>query len=852
MNAPFRKLTSSLLAVSLLFCYACSSDTLPEPESPTPETPIKTPEAYQDKIRTQPYPKADNELFLNPAPLIVPQAMKTGEKLQFSLSQAENFNDSETLTTAPQQWCMYNPHRQLKPGTWYWRFRNTAADGSTPGTWSQTYSFEVKDETPVFLTPAFSAFLENAPRIHPRLYCFLNGRIDEARRKVTSHPEYRQLQARAAIALATDYTAMPDLYSRAEELRQHATYLYQAYYLTESESYATKLHQLLQSMIATPPSDSQLFADNFTATNITLCHIKAYDLLYSRLSEAERTAAEDLMLRTTRYYYNTNCGYQENHIFDNHFWQQNMRILFQAAFMLYDKPAHSAEILPILEYYYELWTARAPASGFNRDGIWHNGTGYFSANVKTLAYIPALFSYVSRKDFLQHPWYKNAGRALSYTFPPNSKSNGFGDNSEKGDSPNRLTAAFADYLARETGDSYAGWYAGECQSLIQQDYELRLYRMCADRSYHTTLPTDAAKLIWYKDAGEVAIHSNLGNTSKDLALSFRSSTFGSGSHTTASQNAFNLLYKGTDVYRSTGYYQNFSDAHNLMSYRHSRAHNTILVNGIGQPYSTKGYGNIMRAMGGSHISYCLGDASHAYNGISDDPMWVNYFAQAGITQSAENGFGKTPLTKYRRHILMLHPNTIVIYDELEAASPVQWSWLLHSPTEFQIDHQQQMFSTANADKSLTAVTQLFSGDEFTLSQTDQFVVPPASTGPEYPDQWHLTAHINNCPSTRFLAIIQVRDMGDSTSAIRRNGDVFSVGDWNIEATLDTDRSPRLLIRHRTEKSIFCYGADDGFILEGSIYFPKNTGSSVLYDQINDKYQTLEMVDQVPISTRVMN
>ena len=50
------------------------------------------PDAYHDKIREQPYPKADNELYLNPAPLIVPQAMKTGVKLQFSLSRSQNFD----------------------------------------------------------------------------------------------------------------------------------------------------------------------------------------------------------------------------------------------------------------------------------------------------------------------------------------------------------------------------------------------------------------------------------------------------------------------------------------------------------------------------------------------------------------------------------------------------------------------------------------------------------------------------------------------------------------------------------------------------------------------------------------
>lgn len=847
MHTTFR-LSVFLLFMVQLFC-SCTSDSLPEPDSTQPETPAGIPDAYQDKIRTQPYPKADNELYLNPAPLIVPQAMKTGERLQFSLSRTEDFSSSETLLSEPQEWCMYNLHRRLEVGTWYWRFRSTNLNGTTPGEWSAIYRFEVKNDTPEFVTPPFQTFLANAPLLHPRIYCFLDDRIGEARNRVTSHPEYAELQSRASQALKAEYTGMTDLYSRAEELRQHATYLYQAYHLTQKEIYAEKLRQLLEALIVAPPADGQLFASNFTASNIAWCLVAAYDLLYNNLSASDRTAAEELMMRVARYYYKVNCGFQENHLFDNHFWQQNMRILFQVALSLYDKPAYSSEVLPMMEYYYELWTARAPASGFNRDGIWHNGTGYFSANILTLAYMPSLLSFISRYDYLSHPWYQNVGRSLVYTCPPGSKSNGFGDNSEKGSEPNRLVAAFADYLACETGNSYAGWYAGECRDLLRRDYELRLYRMCTDQDYNTAFPAGADKMVWYKDAGEVAMHSAPEDTGKDLALSFRSSTFGSGSHTTASQNAFNLLYKGVDVYRSTGYYQNFSDAHNLMSYRHTRAHNSLLVNGIGQPYSTEGYGSVMRAMGGQHISYCLGDASHAYRGISNDPMWVGYFKQAGIEQTPENGFGATPLTKYRRHVLMLHPHTVIVYDELEASEAVRWEWLLHSPTEFKMDVTKKTLSTNNKTQGWVAVTQLFGGHVFTLSQTDRFVVPPAITGAEYPNQWHLTARVDGCSATRFLAIIQVGD--EAVPIINRDGDTFNVGDWTIKAVLDASKVPELAVSHRTEQAVFSYGTDNP-ALNGNFYSRQYTGSSLLYVEIDGAYQVVEMTDRSPISTRVVN
>ncbi|WP_244074421.1 DUF4962 domain-containing protein [Bacteroides uniformis] len=825
--------------IALLFpLAACTSEPLPPAEQPQEPPVVETPDAYRDKIRTQPYPKTDNELMLNPPPLIVPQAMKTGEALEFALSRSESFDTPETILSAPRTGCFFNPHRALEAGTWYWRFRSTAADGSNPGAWSEPVPFEVTGAEPEFVTPPFDDFRTNAPRYYPRLYCFLNPHIDEARRKAASHPEYKALQARAATALVTDYQVMGDLCARASDLRNHATWLYQAACLTQQPRYADKLRELLETFCTASPSDGQLFADNFTSSDVAICCLLAYDLLHDSLAPTGLSAAEELLMRVLRRYYKENPGYQENHIFDNHFWQQNMRTYFQIAFLLYDHPAYADEVLPMLEYYYELWTARAPAGGFNRDGLWHNGTGYFNANVKTLAYMPALLSYVARKDFLQHPWYQNAGQALAYSMPPAGRNSGFGDGSEQGDGPNRLTAAFADYLARETGDGYAGWYAAECQSLVQQDYELRLYRMCAARSYDTALPENAPNLIWYKDIGEVAMHSRPGQTENNLTLSFRSSTYGSGSHTTASQNAFNLLYRGADVYRSSGYYQNFSDAHNLMSYRHTRAHNTILVNGIGQPYSTQGYGYVARALGGSHIGYCLGDASKAYSGISDDPMWVNNFAQAGIAQTPENGFGPTPLTKYRRHVLMLYPDIVVLYDELEASEPVRWDWLLHSPTAFEVDTNGQIIYSRNEAKQFVASTQLFCKENTALSVTDHFRVPPAISGEAYPNQWHLTAQVSDSRATRLLAIMQVRDEAEGLSVIRREGNTFRIGDWVIEAELDAEAAALLKVSNRTHPATFGYGVNGSTV-------------SALYDEANGSYRTTEMTDLLPASTRAV-
>lgn len=843
------------LAASLCGLCSCHDEVEQTIPLPMPSENTELQDAYHEKTRTKPYPKAGNELYLNPPPLLVPQSMKTGERLQFELSQDSNFGSDGTLRSEAVEWCMYNPHRKLQTGTWYWRFRNTDATGMPQGEWSTAYSFEVKDETPVFTTPGFDDFYVNASRSYPRLFCHLDPYLADARRNVESHPEYKQLTYRANSALKADFgTGNP--HEQAASLKVHIRSLYDAYHLTLKYTYLEGMHRLLKLLIASPVSDRLLlYTDNFTSSDIAVCYAMLYDQLQDRMSPDERLATEDVMMRVLRKYYKDQCGASENHIFDNHFWQQNMRILFQCAFLLYDHPQYAGEVLPILEYYYELWTARAPASGFNRDGMWHNGTYYLTANITTLYYMPMLYSYVARKDFLQHPWFHCAGQALAYTCPPHSRNSGFGDGSESHAEPPRIYAAFADFLARELGDPYAGWYASECGDMVGKDLELRLYRMCATRSYDTSLPANARKMLWYRDAGEVVMHSNLTDTDKDVNLSFRSSTFGSGSHTTSCQNAFNLLYKGRDVYRSSGYYQDFDDAHNLMSYRHSRAHNTLLVNGIGQPYSTRGYGNVMRALEGAHITYCLGDASKAYNGISDDPMWLKAFDAAGIEQTPENGFGETPLTKYRRHVWMLHPEGIVlVYDELEAAEPVTYDWLLHSPSQLHINRD--MLTVNHADKAagFTAVTQLFCNDNVQLSVTDRFLVPPAiADAATYPNQWHVTARIAGKARTRLLAVVQVNPDNTAARIIRRNGNVLTVGDWDIEVQLDASQPASVTISHATQPTVFSLGTEHP-IVDKDIYIRQYEGSSILYDQMEgeEDFSVIEMTDQLPASTRATN
>lgn len=828
-----------LSVISLNIIIACSTDIGIDEEENGNLT--ESPESYHDKTREYPYPKHDNEIYLNPPPLIVPQAMNTTGQIQFTLSADEHFRDNSTLISDVVSWNMYNPHRTLQPGIWYWRFRSIADDG-TVGEWSSTYHFKVKEETPGFVTPKFSAFFNNIPQGHPRLFSFLDPYIDSARRKVTEHREYKALIGRAELAMKYDYKSNATLYdfTSTEAIKMHIDHLYQAYYLTENETYRTKMLEVLRYMLNAPASDAQLFASNFGATNIAAIHLQIYDIAFELLTSEERTATEELMLRVARFYYRIYCGMQENTFFDNHFWQHNMRVFFQIAFMLFDKYSYAHEATQMLEYYYELWTARAPDAGYNRSGLWKNGAGYLMANVKTLYYMPSLLSAVTSTDFLQHPWYQNAGRALVYTWPPKSATISFGDanGTENSTQPDRQRIAFADFLARETGDSYAVWYAKECEQTLINDLDLRLYRMVNPKSYSYLPLPQSPKLLWHEDAGEVSIHSNLSDVDNNLSLGFRSSTFGTNSHTIADQNSFTLLYRGHPVFCNGGYYVGAQNtAYNLLWYRHTRNHNSILVNGIGQSYSLQAYGHVLRALGGQHIGYCVGDASNAYNGISEEKLWVDNFRNAGIEQTPENGFGETPLKKYVRHLVVLYPDIVLIYDDLKADELVRWDWLLHSPTKFNIQPNSRMLSTNNTERGFSTHVHQFGNADPLYTQTTETTVPlTSSPDPRYPDFWHLTAAFHSTPALRLLTVVQVTPDNKSIIPIHRIGNKFTIGNWNIDVEMDVDSPANIHITHQELPVTFDSGAGD---------------LSVLFDETETgEFKTIKMGNRNPISTRL--
>ena len=805
---------------------------------------LLVPVCANNPLRTVPYPQQSDIIYLNPAPLLVPPSMKHSDFLQFNLSQDSSFKGDGTMLSKPVPWCMFNPHKTLETGVWYWRFRSVGKSGEKKP-WSKTYSFVVEESTPRFATPPFEIFFNHIPKDKPRIYCFLNSRLSDARKSVRSNPEFEVMVDDARSALAMDFTTDTQPYKHVFAMSENFDKLNTAYQMLQYDVYAKKMLANVRCLLKQEPTKD--FIDNdFKAGELVYLLAATYENFCHRFTVQEHKQIETIIMKILAYYYDYRLlGREENRFFDEHIWQFEIRRFLQASLVMQDKYPVAKEYL---EYYYELWNTRGPATGFNRDGAWHNGSNYFSANAVSLCYMPTLFSYLTGFDFLQHPWYKKAGMGITYTWLPGSLSDGFGDGHEKTNGkPLRIRSAFADFLARTTGDPYAAWYS-VVNDRYKNEFETRLYRLASGklRPESCELPSDAPKAVWFRDCGEMVANSNLEDLKKNVSLSFRSSPFGSGNHTHSNQNAFNLHYGGEAVYHAIGHYMNFSDPHNLLSYRNTRAHNTILVNGIGQPFTPDAHGYIVRMFNGDHISYALGDASEAYCGISNIRLWKNSFEKYHLAQTPENGFGKTPLKKYRRHIFLLHPDKVVIYDELESSENVRWDWLLHSPVKFEIDSEPSIFTTVHKEKGFKAIARLFSEQRAVITQTNKFAAPPnvtdAQRGEDFTAPWSLTASYGPSKGNRILTIIQIEGDGRKTAQVLREGASFKCGEWIIEAELDTRHSGRLCIRNNQNNVVFSYG-NERMEIDGKLYFCKKKDASVLFDKVNGKWEIQEMSDQ---------
>ncbi len=839
-----------ILILILITATGCGRQTERE-AGRIPGFPVRYPVLHPN-YREWASPSRDIEARFNPPALLWP--VTRGKKVTYDvrLSSDSSFTSTDIFHAEGLNRTIFNPHQTLKPGTWYWQFRLHG------GQWSEVNSFRISRDAIGFAAPPADSLWSAIPDAHPRV---LLGSADIGvfRKACLNLPDAQVIIREADSMLAEPpmnetqgRQKVAGLNSRQDnKLAMNASmkisnfnytaidHFCKAYLLTGDPKYVAPAIRYGMEVASWDPDGLSELSD-FGDARCMLGMALVFDTFYGQLNAGQKTKLLKNIETRAQRFYESWANNIDAKVLSNHVWQYILDYFFSTAVALYGESDHARDWL---DYAYELWLARAPVLG-GKDGAWVNGFSYFRLNMETLLDIPMIIKNYTGFDFIgRHPWYRQNAYWAVYGFPPGSSSDGFGDNCEELFAPGQEYLAWADALSKLVGSEAASWYktgiAETTRLSLPEADMLRWFRLRYLRNLKPAPVGDPGSWSQSKafyDAGVVEMHTNLANTGRDLMVAMRSSPYGAYGHMLADQNTFQILYGGKRLFYNSGFKIDMKDPHRLLWYKHTRGHNGILIDDLGQPFDTEAYGWIARFVNGSSLSYSVGDASMAYS-------------SSGENQDAG-------LKKFRRHILLLRPGIIAIYDDLEAGRKAGWQWLVHSPEKISIDSVNNKFECANSAVSSSCF--FFSSEPVHWSLTDTFAVPAKNwkmrTDEEgnvihYENsQYHLVARsAMKTEKIRFLTLILLfpKDSGTEYKvSIQSDSSLITIGNWTIKAVMDTSKSA-LLEAVRKDGSVSFTSSGDRLVCGDKTYRGTIPGSTKLAEKTNGKMTYTEQGEQIP-------
>lgn len=354
------------------------------------------------------------------------------------------------------------------------------------------------------------------------------------------------------------------------------------------------------------------------------------------------------------------------------------------------------------------------------EGGWGEGSAYWRGTIEHAAFQDTLLSIGDPLAYASAFW-KNSPLFCLYNVQPYLHST-FGDTSNAGRF--NLEPATADYfqhLARVQQNGFFRTYAALCTDTRTAPLDKGLGTL--DRTYPiaaeflirnfiaSAQPLPPARPLtelpanrFFRDVGWVSLHSALGRPDDDIHLTFKSSPYGSFSHSDADQNAFILNAYGDSLAINSAYREFHNSAHHDQWTRQSRSKNLPLLDGAGQlAKSKKATGRITRYEEQPRLVWTTGDATAAYAAAQKD---------------------KKNVLRVTRDLVFIDSRYAVLRDRVALAAPAKLSWLLHADKHLAWDATHSTATIVGpAGKATLTASLVAPGVEWRANLTDQFPVP---------------------------------------------------------------------------------------------------------------------------------
>ena len=645
------------------------------------------------RLTIQYSPTADTDVTENPPRFMWIPVVDDDARYVLRLSTDPDFSNGNTQVFENLPLNFFTPDTTLEPAQYHWSYATWDGD-AVASAWSTTRSFTIAEglaETPL---PSRKTRLEHVALDHPRLW-MTNDRLSDFVDAVKADPEYctwSTFYAKSVLPwmdrdIIREPAGYPDHQRTAPIWRQTYIDLQEVWYairhlaiggrVTGDAAMTARAKEWLLETAGWDPMGvtSRAYTDEWA---YRVCNALAwgYDWLHQDLSEDERAIVRTALLERTRDIAEHAILNAKIHLFpyDSHAVRSVSLVIVPACIALLGDDEND-DARDWLNYSIEfLSTVYSPWG--DSDGGWAEGTHYWMMGIAYLIdSANRLKSYIGL-DLYKRPFFQNTGDFPLFCKAPNTRRATMGDDSTMGDLPCVKTGLNLRQFAGATGNGAYQWYCDE-NLRTNPGTEMAFYNWgwwdtnFDELVFQTDFPVVEATppvsgLRHFKGIGWVGVQHAMDDPDSHIHFVFKSSQFGSISHSHGDQNSFCMSAFGEDMAIQSGHYVAFNSSMHRTWRRQTRSKNAILINGKGQ-YAEKDKSKAMAATGRilaaeTHEDHYLirGDATGAYQSLSPEVI------------------------RAEREIYFVRNSYFVIIDKVDAETPVTVDWLLHANNAYDL------------------------------------------------------------------------------------------------------------------------------------------------------------------------
>lgn len=647
------------------------------------------------RLTIQYSPTAETDVAENPPRFMWIPVIDDDARYVLRVSTDPKFQKGKTRVYENLPLNFFTPDTVFEAGDYLWSYATWDADKGVPTSqWSTPRRFTVAEglaETPL---PSRDVRLAKVSMDHPRLW-MTNDRLPDFIKAVKADPDHctwstfyeKSVLPWMDREVMKEPAGYPNDQRVATIWRQTYIDLQEVWYairhlaiggkVTGDAAMTARAKEWLLEAASWDPMGvtSRAYTDEWA---YRVCNALAwgYDWLHDDLSDDERKMVREALLERTRDIAEHAIQNAKIHLFpyDSHAVRSISSCVIPACIALLgdDETGQARDWLNYsIEFLYTVYSPWGDAQGG-----WAEGPHYWMTGISYLLDAANWLNTYAGLNVYQRPFFQHTADFPLFTKAPDTRRATFGDDSTMGD----LTCIKIGMNLRQfggvTGNGAYQWYCDENHRLnpgTEGDfYNWGWWDTRFDElAFRTDWPAVEATppeggLRHFKGVGWAAVQHKMAEPDEHIQFVFKSSKYGSISHSHGDQNAFCLAAYGEDLAIQSGHYVAFNSSMHREWRRQTRSKNAILINGKGQ-YAGKDKAKALAASGrivtaaehADHIYIC-GDATPAYQSLSPE------------------------VTRAEREIYFVRNSYFVIVDKVDATSPVTVDWLLHANNPYDL------------------------------------------------------------------------------------------------------------------------------------------------------------------------